>query len=153
VLILDLAIPRDFDPRVGELDQVMLYNVDDLRAQTEANLRQRKKRVDPALAIIERESAACFAAVRHMRYAGAVLRQLGDHADAIRRRELDALYAGCPDLSAEQRAAIAHMAQRLQNQFLHHPRAALRSAAAEPADEHPHPLLNAVRHLFGLADG
>ena len=44
------------------------------------------------------------------------------------------------------------MAFRLQNQFLHHPRAAVRSAAAEPAHEHPHPLLNAVRHLFGLAD-
>ena len=45
------------------------------------------------------------------------------------------------------------MAPRLQNQFLHHPRAALRSAAAEPAHEHPHPLLSAVRHLFGLAEG
>lgn len=45
------------------------------------------------------------------------------------------------------------MAQRLQNKFLHHPRAALRSAAATPAVEHPHPLLAAVRHLFGLDAG
>ena len=152
-LILDIAIPRDFDPRVGALDQVLLYNVDDLRAQAESNRRQRRKGVDPALAIIERETAACYAALRHQRYAGAVLRQLGDHADAIRRRELDALFSASPGLTGDQREAVEHMARRLQNQFLHHPRAALRSAASEPADEHPHPLLNAVRHLFGLADG
>jgi glutamyl-tRNA reductase len=60
-LILDIAIPRDFDPRIGDLDQVMLYNVDDLRAQAEQNRRPRQKGVDPALAIIERETAACYA--------------------------------------------------------------------------------------------
>ena len=58
-----------------------------------------------------------------------------------------------PKFTAAEREAIAHMACRVQNQILHRPRAALRSAAAEPAHEHTHPLLNAVRHLFGLADG
>jgi glutamyl-tRNA reductase len=152
VLILDIAIPRDFDPKVGALDRVMLYNVDDLRAQTDENRRQRQKRVDPALVIIEAETAACYAALRHQKYAGTVLRQLGDQADAVRRRELEALYAACPDLTDAQREAVAHMARRLQNQLLHHPRAALRSAAAESPLDHPHPLLNAVRHLFGLAE-
>ena len=152
-LVLDIAIPRDFDPRIGTLDQVMLYNVDDLRAQAEENRRQRQKGVDPALAIIEREAVACFSALRHQRQAGAVLRQLGENADAIRQRELDAIFATCPELTDAQREAVAHMARRLQNQFLHHPRAALRSEASEPQhDEHPHPLLNAVRSLFGLAD-
>ena len=153
-LILDIAIPRDVDPKVGNIDRVMLYNVDDLRAQAEENRNQRKRGVDPALAIIEREAVVCHAALRHQRYAGSVLKQLGESVDAIRKREISALYDSCPDLTESQRAAIAHMAQRLQNQFLHQPRAALRSAASEPASqEHPHPLLNAVRHLFGLADG
>jgi glutamyl-tRNA reductase len=151
-LILDIAIPRDFDPKVGTIDRVMLYNVDDLRAQADENRKLRARGIDPALVIIERETATCYAALRHQLYAGAVLRQLGATADAIRQRELDSLHTACPELSAQQRAAIAHMAQRLQNQFLHHPRAALRSAAAEPPREHPHPLLNAVRHLFGLVD-
>ena len=158
-LILDIAIPRDFDDRIGTLDQVMLYNVDDLRAQAEQNLRQRQKGVDPALLIIERETAACYALLCHQRTTGAVLRQLGDHADAIRNRELDALYAARPDLAPADREAIAHMVYRVQNQMLHHPRTALRSAAASPTSaaatppEHTHPLLHAVRHLFGLADG
>ena len=151
-LILDIAIPRDFEARIGDLDQVMLYNVDDLRAQAEANRKQRQRGIDPALAIIERETASCCAALRHQRSAGAVLRQLGDHADAIRQRELDSFFAARPNLAEADREAIAHMIYRVQNQMLHHPRAALRSAASEPAQEHPHTLLNAVRHLFGLAD-
>ena len=57
-----------------------------------------------------------------------------------------------PHLSDADREAIAHMTMRLQNQFLHHPRAAVRSAVAEPHHDHPHPILDAVRHLFGLGD-
>lgn len=151
-LILDIALPRDFDETIGNLEQVMLYNVDDLRAQAEQNLKRRQKGIDPATAIIERETAACWAALRHQRYAGAVLRQLGDQADAIVRRELELLFAACPDLTEAQRKAISHSGYRILNQLLHQPRTTLRSAAAEPAQEHPHSLLNAVRHLFGLAD-
>ena len=151
-LILDIAIPRDFDPRIGDLDQVTLYHVDDLRAQAEQNRLRRQKGVDPALLIIERETAACYALLRHQQAAGALLQQLGNHADQIRQRELTALFATHPDLSEADREAIAHMAMRLQNQFLHHPRAAVRSAVTESHDDHPHPILTAVRHLFGLGD-
>jgi len=152
-LILDIAIPRDFDPKVGDLEQVMLYNVDDLRAQADQNRLKRQKGIDPALAIIERETTLCLASLRHRTHAGSVLRQLGDYADAARNRELDALIARQPDLSPSQRDDIAHAMLRLQNQFLHHPRAALRTAASseEPSDQ-PHPLLTAVRALFGLVD-
>ena len=81
-----------------------------------------------------------------------MLQQLGNHADQIRQRELTALFATRPDLTEADREAIAHMAMRLQNQFLHHPRAAVRSAVTESHHDHPHPLLTAVRHLFGLGD-
>ncbi len=150
-LILDIAIPRDFDPRIGDLDQVMLYHVDDLRAQAEQNLKRRQKGIDPALAIIERETAACYAMLRHQHDAGHLLRELGDSYDAVRQRELTKLFAALPHLEAD-REAIEHMMMRLQNQFLHHPRAAVRSAVAEPHPGHPHPILDAVRHLFGLGD-
>ena len=153
-LILDIAIPRDFDPRIGDLDRVMLYHVDDLRAQAEQNRMQRQKGVDPALAIIERETAICYARLRHQHDAGHLLRELGDWYDAARRRELEKLFAARPHLCADEsdREAITHAMLRLQNQFLHHPRAAVRSAAADPPENHPHPLLDYARHLFGLGD-
>ena len=149
-LILDIAVPRDFDPKVGDLEQVMLYNVDDLKAQVERNMQGRRKGIDPAQAIIERETAICLAALKHQKHAGVLLRQLSDNAESIRRRELQRLYASLPGLEDDEREAIAHMAMRLQNQFLHHPRAALRSAVGtEPRDE-PSSILAAVKHLFGL---
>ncbi|HEV3167601.1 MAG TPA: glutamyl-tRNA reductase [Isosphaeraceae bacterium] len=151
-LILDIAVPRDFDSRIGDLEQVYLYNVDDLRQQAEQNRQGREKGLGTALAIIEKETDACLATLRHQWHAGALLRQLGDSAEQTRQRELDRLFAARPDLSPADREAIIHMAFRLQNQFLHHPRAALRSAASAANSEHPHPFLSAVRHLFGLAE-
>ncbi|MFO0957274.1 MAG: glutamyl-tRNA reductase [Isosphaeraceae bacterium] len=151
-LILDIALPRDFEPSIGDLDQVMLYNVDDLRAQAEQNRQGRRKGIDPAQVIIAHETSACLASLRHQRHAGALLRQLGDYADTVRSRELEALYARLPHLNDADREAIALFAHRLQNQYLHHPRAALRTAAKAPIAEHPHPLLHAVRHLFGLSE-
>ena len=146
-LILDIAIPRDFDPRIGDLDQVTLYHVDDLRTQAEQNRLQRHGGIDPALVIIERETAACYAQLRHQRDAGLLLQQLGNHADQIRQRELGDLFATRANLSEEDRKAITHMAVRLQNQLLHHPRAAVRSAVVEPHHDHdrPHPLLDSLR--------
>ncbi len=89
-LILDIAFPRDFDPRIGGLDQVMLYHVDELRAQAEQNRLSRQKGIDPAMAIIERETAICCGQLRHQRDVGLLLQQLGNHADQIRLRELSA---------------------------------------------------------------
>ena len=155
-LILDIAVPRDFDPRIGDLDQVLLYNVDDLRSQVEQNLQHRTSQVAPAQAIIEEETNACLATLHHQRNAGTLLRQLGDYGDAIATQELDRFFSSCPELSDAQRRAAEHLVHRLKNQFLHHPRAALRSASlmpspVQPASD-PHPILSAVRHLFGLGD-
>jgi glutamyl-tRNA reductase len=133
-LILDIAIPRDFDPSIGGLDQVTLYHVDDLQAQANQNRLKRQSGIDPAIAIIDQETASCYAQLLHQRDVGLLLQQLGNHA--------------------EDRAAITHMATRLQNQLLHHPRAAVRSAvtATTAATSHPHPILDFVRHIFGLTE-
>ena len=79
-LILDLAVPRDFDPRVGALERVMLYNVDDLRAQAEQNLPGRRADRSPGRSSRGSRPPAwppCGTGAQ----AGALLRQLGDHAE------------------------------------------------------------------------
>ena len=153
ILIVDIAIPRDFDPGVGDLEQVLLYNLDDLQAQSDLNRQGRNQGLVLAEEIIERETSVCLATLRHQRHAGALLHQLGEYADQLRQRELDRLYASRPNLSEADRQAIDYMAHRLQNQFLHHPRKALRDATVAPQHpEHPHSLIHAVRHLFGLGD-
>lgn len=149
-LILDIAVPRDFDAAIGELEQVLLYNVDDLKAQALENLKKRTKGIDPAERIIEYEAGKCSALLTHRRMTGKVLQGLGDYADQIRERELEKLFAGGPEFDERQREAIARLAMRLQNSFLHHPRSALRSAIETVEPEHSHSLLAAVRRLFGL---
>jgi glutamyl-tRNA reductase len=153
-LILDIAVPRDFDPRIGDLDQVLLYNVDDLRAQVDQNLRHRQGQVEPAQRLVEQESDAFCAEMHHHRQAGRLLKQLGDYGDALAAQELERFFAACPDLTDPQRRAAEHLVHRLKNQFLHHPRTALRSAAAPVVDPvtlaSGHGLIAAVRHLFGL---
>jgi glutamyl-tRNA reductase len=90
-VVLDLAVPRDFDPGVGALERVVLYNVDDLRARAEENLRGRLAELDGARLIVGREAAACLVALRHRRHAGALFRQLGVYTDAVLRRDPDRL--------------------------------------------------------------
>jgi glutamyl-tRNA reductase len=97
-VILDLAVPRDFDPTIGALEQVMLYNVDDLRAQAEANLQGRRAQIHRARLIIDGESAACLTSLERRRHVAALLRQFGDYADAALRPELGRLVAAQPDL-------------------------------------------------------
>src|SRR6516162_1219272 len=96
ILIVDIAVPRDFDPRIGELEQVMLYDLDDLGAQVERSLADRRRRLERAQAIVDREAAACWAALRHRRDAGALLRQLAERTEAAVRRELDRLFLARP---------------------------------------------------------
>lgn len=151
-LILDIALPRDFDDRIGQLDQVMLYNVDDLRAQVERTMAQRRGGLSAAHRLIDTEVAACLAALRHQREASSVLKALGEHADRLRANELDALFRRCPNLSGEQRQEVERMAFRLQNQLLHEPRAALRSRFRN-VESTRFSLSEAVAELFGLFGG
>lgn len=110
------------------------------------------KPVGPPVEILIAEDSPTQA--QQLQHAGVLLRQLGDYADAVRNRELERFFSSCPDLTDAQREAVGHLVHRLQNQYLHHPRTALRSAAkASETAEDPHPLLSAVRHLFRLGDG
>lgn len=151
-LILDIAMPRDFDDRIGQLEQVMLYNVDDLKDQVERNLAQRRGGLGAANRLIEMEIAACLSALRHRKHAANVLKELGEHADRIREQELSDLFERLSDMKPEHRQAIERMAFRLQNQLLHEPRAALRANASASEDK-SFSLPAAVGHIFGLNHG
>jgi glutamyl-tRNA reductase len=112
----------------------------------------RRERLEKARSLVEREAAACFAALRYRRDAGALLRQLASRTEAAVRRELDRLFLARPDLTDTQRAAIAQAMSHLPNQLLHHPRSALRAAVEGGDAADPHPLFDAARRVLGLAD-
>jgi len=109
--------------------------------------------LERARAIVEREAAGCWAAVRHRQAASVLLRQLGDRTEATVRRELDRLFSAQRDLTEPQRAAIAQAMSRFLNQLLRHPRSALPTATDAGGSADSHPVLDAARRVFGLADG
>jgi glutamyl-tRNA reductase len=148
VFIVDIAVPRDFAPDVGDLDNVYLYNIDDLQRQRDKNLRSREREMHKARAIIDRETVAFLADLAHQRHTGPVISQLRQEWDARRDAELNRLFSQRPNLSPEDREAIARALERFQNQLLHQPVSALRSAAENGS--HHHGLLDALKRLFHI---
>ena len=148
-LILDLAVPRDFDAAIGELPGVYLYQIDDLRAACDRNRRERQKQWPAAERIIEEEVTALAADLRR-RSGGPVIKQLRDRAEVIKRAELTRLLGKLNGVADPAIAAeIEKSFDRLTNKILHPPMVSLRRDAA---DDHRGGLLEALRQLFHLGE-
>ena len=151
LLILDLAVPRDFDHRIGDLPSTYLYAIDDLQAACERNRRERQRELPKAKDIIVDETDRFMRDLNH-RATGPVVRRLREQAQDLKQEELTRLMAkiGQVNLDDENaRREIEKSFDRLINKLLHPPLASLRDDAA---DGHQRGLLDALRHLFNLGD-
>ncbi len=95
LFIIDIAMPRDVEATAGELEQVFLYNIDDLQATVRENMARRTAEVDHAEAIVA-EEVEKFASWIRSRGAVPLIIALRQRFDAVRRSELDRLTAGLP---------------------------------------------------------
>jgi glutamyl-tRNA reductase len=149
VVILDIAVPRDVDPRIHDGDRTCLFNIDDLERIREATLRDRRKHVAPAEAIVDQE-ARKFVKEWTRRKHGPIIQRLTQDVELKRQAVLRDLMARLNGrLTDEDRAVIEKAFQRFQNQVLHGPISAL---TAEPPEHGAHSLLDALRKLFGLGE-
>jgi glutamyl-tRNA reductase len=146
MFIVDLAVPRDVEPEVAELDDVFLYSVDDLANIVKDNLRIRVEAVREAEAMID-EQAQSFLRWLEGRTIVPTIAALHGHHDRLRAGELERarrlLAAGTP---AEQ--VLDQLARGLTNKFLHAPTHALNQAGeAERAE-----LLALLHRVYQLPD-
>ena len=150
LLILDLAVPRDFDPAIGEMSSVYLYGIDDLQSACLRNQRERQKELPKAGQIIQEESARFMQAINH-RATGPVIQQLRTQAHELKQEELERLInkLGLSEMDPAINKEIEKSFDRLINKLLHPPLSSLRDDAAEG---HRKGLLEALRHLFNLGD-
>lgn len=146
LFVLDLAVPRDFDPQVGERPDVYLYSVDDLQAACERNLAMRDKEMPSALKIIEQETDR-FMSELHRRATGPVIRQLKQGWQKPKEEELQRLLNKLPELNDRSREEVRRSFDRLVNKLLHPPLESLRD---ESRDGIPHVLMDALARLFQL---
>jgi glutamyl-tRNA reductase len=146
--VLDIALPRDVEAAVGDLDNVFLYDLDDLRAAAAANLERREEDVPAAQLIIAQEAQKYWDWVAGLAVVP-VVRSFRDEMDKVRNAELAAALRRLGPLSAEQTEAIEHFSKALMNKFLHAPSVRLKAAAANGRGL---AVVDAARYLFALED-
>ncbi len=127
-LFIDLAVPRDVDPRVRELDGVTLYDVDDLQATVESNLRERRRLALDAERIVKEESAE-FSAWLESLPAVPTITAIKERAAAVAQAELDKALRKLPDLTGKEREAVKTLARSIANKLTHPLVANLRRSA------------------------
>ncbi len=149
LFILDLAVPRDFDPGIGDCTGVYLYTVDDLGKHCERNRKEREREWPKAERIIEEETAR-FMTDLHHRSTGPTIKRLKARAAELKDDELARLLNKLgPGLDPRLRIELEKSFERLVNKLLHPPLESLRDEATQGA---PHGLLEALKRLFRLSD-
>lgn len=148
LLVLDLAIPRDFDPQIGQLPGVYLYSIDDLQVACERNRREREREWPRAERIVEDETRR-FMTDLHHRATAPTIRRLKSRAEAVKVEELTRLFNKLGTADARTQAEVAAAFDRLVNKLLHPPLESLRDEAEQGA---PQGLLEALKRLFRLQD-
>ena len=146
LLIIDIAIPRDVDPSVGDEPEVFLYNVDDLRTIVEEHVQVREGAVPAADRIIRAHSeefGAWYASLEVV----PVIQGMRSKAEAYRESELNRLFRLIDGLTPEARAQVEEFSRRLQNKLLHEPTVRLRKGMVDGARPE---LVEAVRFLYGI---
>ncbi len=149
LFIVDIAVPRDVEPSAGDIEQVFLYNVDDLRTVVQENLSRRSAEVQRAEDIVA-EEVSRFTAWRRSRGAVPTVVALRERFDAIRRSELKRLDTRLVGLDPDARARVDEVTRLIVEKLLVEPTEQLK---ALPDEETQVAYTEAVRRLFGLRDG
>jgi glutamyl-tRNA reductase len=146
VLMVDIAVPRDIEPQVGDLRDVYLYSVDDLREIVDENLRSRQSEARKADVIIA-EGVASY--VDEHRRLGAVdaVKDYRRMAEELRSRELDKAMRSLARGDDPQKV-LKQLSRGLTNKLIHAPTAGLKQASADGRQD----LLQHARRLLGIAD-
>jgi len=148
LFIIDIAVPRDVEPGVGDVDGVYLYNLDDLQDVVSKTQSQRKDVIASAHAIVEQHVEG-FAVWHRQRELGPAIRRLHDRYHGIAKDEVARTLNKLPNLSPAEREHLEELSRRIVNKLLHDPVQALRNADQShiPAAQY----LHALEKLFQLS--
>jgi glutamyl-tRNA reductase len=144
LFLIDIAVPRDVEPSVTELEGVYLADIDDLQKEAAKHLKGRQGEAAQAEAIVE-EEVTRFLQNMGGRQLGPTVTALRTHVLAIAHGEADKFLAGKEHLTEKDRAAIVAFVDGLAKKLLHQPQLALKKDAGEALS-----LVAAVRKLFDL---
>jgi glutamyl-tRNA reductase len=146
LVLVDIAVPRDIDPSVADLDGVTVLDMDDLGAFADRGLAERRREVDAVRDILDEELER-FQAATSAREIAPVIVALRQAAEDLRTAELERARARLGELDDTQQAAVEKLTQGLVAKLLHQPTVALREAAGSAKGDR---LVQALRDLYDL---
>ncbi len=148
IFLIDIAVPRDIDPKANEIDNVYLYDLDDLQGVVQDNLRERKREAERAEALIEREVSQYVGWLTSLKVVPTIV-AMRKKIESIREEELGKMLARLPDLTPEERQAISALTSSIVNKILHDPMAELKRQSAL---KDGHVYANVLRRLFAIKE-
>lgn len=146
LFLIDIAVPRDIDPAAGEIENVYLYNIDNLQGIVDSNLKSRKKEAEKAEVIIDEELSKYMQWVSTLEVVPTIV-SLREKMEGIIRGELAKSGAWMENLSVEERRNVELLVNSIINKVLHDPITGLKE---ESRDNGALPYIAAIRRLFGL---
>ncbi len=148
LFFIDIAVPRDVDPEVNDLDGAYLYDIDDLQEVAEANVKDRMKEALRAEEIVKEEVEKFFRWYSTLEAVPTIV-ALREWVEGVRRRELTEAVRKM-NLAPEELKKLEAMTEAIVNKILHRPIQFLKEASARGEGEL---YVDLVRRLFGLEDG
>lgn len=148
MFFIDIAVPRDIDPDINQLDNIYIYDIDDLKGVVEENLEQRREEAEIAKKIINEEVTAFEGWLRSLSLKPTII-DLLNYGENLAQKELNKTLKNLgPDLSPETRQAIEQLAFSLSKKLLHHPITFLKRKSQE--EESANYFTSLIRRVFDL---
>jgi len=149
LFFIDIAVPRNVEAGVNDLANAFCYDIDDLRSVVDANLRERQREAERALAIVRREVERFAARLRDLEVVPTIV-SLRDKIEGIRRVELAKALGRLPAADEETRRVMEALSQAIVNKVLHAPTVKLRDSSRAG---HGPRWIALVSEMFGLTKG
>ncbi|CAM3083319.1 glutamyl-tRNA reductase [Paenibacillus sediminis] len=148
LFMIDIAVPRDIDPSIGQLQNVFLYDIDDLEGIVETNLEMRRSEAAKIETMIAEEIDVYNKWIRTLGVRP-VIRALQDKASEIHEETLESLFNKLPELNERQRKVIQRLTKSIVNQMMHDPINRIKEMAGEKQGREA---LELFTHIFALED-
>lgn len=148
IFFVDIAVPRDIDPAINELDNAFVYDIDDLEQVVDANRRQREREAVWAEKIIDEEVEKIQRRLASREVAPTIV-ALEDRLNNIREIEMERFRARLGNLTPDQSKAVDALTRGILNKILHGPITELKSGAGRPGQG---ALVQLIRKIFGVRE-
>ena len=148
IFFIDIAVPRDIEPDVNDLENIYLYDIDDLHVVVSANMKEREKEADNAMNFISQEVTKFNNWVGTLDAVPTIV-EIRKKAENIRMQEIEKTLKKISYLSEDDKKLLRQMSSSMVNKILHKPTIKLKQ---KTQSEDGHVYLKAIRHLFHLDD-